>query len=348
MVAAVFGDALQPTKVNSVRTCGRICVPKGRNIDLRWIAWKCGSGKKELFVWKVFNPNFKCGNGARIKDDKERIKREVKLRDKLSKDEYKHLPIVRGRPLINEKVTLDGSDKTLFGVLMQPAMDLVTFFERGEDKLKMPPLPQPQLWKALAHALLKTIRSLHRKSEVAHCDIKPDNVFLVFSKQVKDVDSPEAWESRMTMNHVKLTSEIENGNVKVALGDFDHAVDLTDEKDHKVFGTVGFMAPEVEAHHWQQMRGLNVASIDKTSADMFAFGATMMNLCSGKLLCNRALAGGFEFDEVATSTLYNDEQRKCIGTFLSRFLTRTAAERCPSTDRATSNALAFLEKTSWV
>ena len=78
--------------------------------------------------------------------------------------------------------------------------------------------------------------------------------------------------------------------------------------------------------------------------DMFAFGATMMHLCSGQLLGESTPA----LKDVATPILYNEKQRKCIGAFLSRFLTRTAEERCPSTAEAMKHALALLEETPWV
>ncbi|UQA62926.1 protein kinase domain-containing protein [Polyangium aurulentum] len=119
-------------------------------------------------------------------------------------------------------------------------------------------LPTPEVL-ALALAVLDVLEVAHHK-RILHRDLKPENIFLTRDGAVKVLDFGLAR---------VLESAIQQGRLATSLG--------------TTMGTPGFMPPEQARGEWDD--------VDATS-DLWAVGATMFTLLSGRLVHeSQSLAG---------------------------------------------------------
>jgi len=111
-------------------------------------------------------------------------------------------------------------------------------------------LPVPEVL-VLGHALLEVLEAAHNK-RILHRDLKPENIFLTSSGLIKVLDFGLAR---------VLEPAVQQGRLVTSFG--------------TTMGTPGFMSPEQARGDWDE--------VDATS-DLWAVGATMYTLLSGRLV----------------------------------------------------------------
>ena len=163
-----------------------------------------------------------------------------------------------------------------------------------------PNIPEYLAWKILI-VLSETLAFMHGK-EIAHLDLRPANIFISDPNSNDDIDLHNLSQSY-------LAEKIVSGEYILKLGDLGHA-SLLDETNFVEEGEVRYLATEL----------INSSEkVDFAKADMFSLGATVYEICLGRVLGTGAnewhALRNSQFDKSFLNS-YSQELCKCVASLM--------------------------------